>query len=101
MAHREKEMKDKTLPARRKQEEEHEKAAGAEGGAEELLYIARIRFRYLFVIYSNKFYETTFCTPPPLLPCPHHQRQYMDCCQANTHPQEEYNHGTSCIHRRN
>lgn len=34
MAHREKEMKDKTLPARRKQEEEHEKAAGAEGGAE-------------------------------------------------------------------
>lgn len=31
-------MKDKTLPARRKQEEEHEKAAGAEGGAEEFLY---------------------------------------------------------------
>jgi len=47
MAHREKEMKDKTLPARRKQEEEHEKAAGAEGGAVEFLYIARIRFRYL------------------------------------------------------
>ena len=54
-------MKDKTLPARRKQEEEHEKAAGAEGGAEGIFIYSENQISVL-ISYSNKFTKQHFCT---------------------------------------